>query len=85
MNFQNQIFNLYEMYESWKERDQTNVQIFSTGPIHQTNYFLRDNVDYDLGGRVGNCGYKKDHRRVYLCPNCYEKVKNQILIDCPLS
>jgi|688.fasta_scaffold353399_1 hypothetical protein len=46
MNFPNNILNLYSLYESWKERDQTYVKIYETGPIHKTNYFLRDGVDH---------------------------------------
>jgi len=49
--------------------------VFNTGCSATTNHYMHMNeyciaeVEEDWGG----CGTRKDHSRVYLCPNCYDR------------
>lgn len=37
-----------------------------------TNCYVHGNEWCDGGNRYGNCGTRKDHSRIYLCPACHK-------------
>lgn len=62
---------LYKGYEDIKKRNDHERVIFN-GCDNVTNCFMHRNHYEKWGGRYGVCGTRKDHSRIYLCPEHHE-------------
>lgn len=58
----------YSTYEAFKQRNNGEKVIQGNCP-HVTNWYWNGG-SYESGGRTGQCGMRKDHKRVYQCPDC---------------
>ena len=80
MNFNEvlaKVTKVYNVYETLKKRQCFEPVVDSCR--NQTNCFFRDNqwMGGESGHRLGPCGTRKDHKRVYFCQDCYTKTQGK--------